>query len=148
MIIRPAENHCISGLDLAGGIGNDPSVLVTHWSALAEFNLIRQADDPPPFAFFWTSKLSCLANSSVQSLLLTMSPILLLITALLCGWLVWTFWFKASPAERLPGIPLVKFTRDNSREQYISDATSLSGKGYDMVEPYCHLSIALLLIQD
>lgn len=70
-----------------------------------------------------------------------MSPILLFITALSCGWLVWSLWYKASPAKRLPGIPLVEFDGDNSREHYTSDAASLVGKGYEMVEPFIAISL-------
>lgn len=139
----PADNHCVSKLDLTGGIGNDPSVLVTCWSALAEFNLIR---DPPHLCILPSFcqldlKVVCLAKPSVRRMFSTMSPILLFITALSCGWLVWSLWHKASPAKRLPGIPLVEFDGDNSRERYTSDAASLLGKGYDMVEPFLAVSL-------
>ncbi|KAI7774072.1 hypothetical protein LA080_009309 [Diaporthe eres] len=56
---------------------------------------------------------------------------MLLTAALSVGWLVWSLWYKVSPARRLPGIPLVEFDGDNSRERYTSDAASLVGKGYD-----------------
>lgn len=78
-----------------------------------------------------------------------MSPILLFITALSCGWLAWSLWCKASPARRLPDIPLVEFDGNNPRERYTSDAASLLGKGYDTVRTlYCHLFTALSLTQE
>ncbi|KAJ2980388.1 hypothetical protein NUW58_g6955 [Xylaria curta] len=70
-----------------------------------------------------------------------MSPVLLVITALSVGWLVWSLWEKVAPAKTLPGIPLVEFDGDNTRERYTSDAGSLLGKGYDMHirhgQPFC-----------
>ncbi|GAW16232.1 hypothetical protein ANO14919_056550 [Xylariales sp. No.14919] len=70
-----------------------------------------------------------------------MSPVLLAIAVLSVGWLAWSLWEKVSPAKSLPGIPLVEFDGDNSRERYSSDAGSLLSKGYDMHtrhgQPFC-----------
>lgn len=75
-----------------------------------------------------------------------MSPITFFTAALSVGWLVWSLWYKLSPAKQIPGIPLVEFDGDNSRERYTKDAASLVGKGYDMVRPfYSHLLPALSL---
>lgn len=57
------------------------------------------------------------------------SPITFFTAALLVGWLVWILWHKVSPAKQRPGIPLVEFDGDNSRERYTKDAASLVGKG-------------------
>lgn len=62
-----------------------------------------------------------------------MTPITLFTAALSVGWLVWSLWHKVSPAKLLPGIPLVEFDGDNSRERYTKEAASLVGKGYDTV---------------
>ncbi|KAJ0121941.1 hypothetical protein J7T55_002451 [Diaporthe amygdali] len=59
------------------------------------------------------------------------SPIMVVAAAFSLGWLVWSLWHMVSPAKSLPGIPLVQFDGDNSRERYTSDAASLVGKGYD-----------------
>lgn len=60
----------------------------------------------------------------------------ILFTALLSvGWLVWRFWPRDSPAKSLPGITLVEFDGDNSRERYTREIASLIGKGYDVVRP-------------
>lgn len=64
-----------------------------------------------------------------------MSPMLFLTAALSVGWLVWSLWYKVSPARRLPGIPLVEFDGNNSRERYTRDAASLVRKGYEKVTP-------------
>ncbi|KAI8946243.1 cytochrome P450 [Xylaria longipes] len=70
-----------------------------------------------------------------------MSPTMLSIAALSVGWLIWSIWDKVSPAKSLPGIPLVEFDGDNSRERYTSEAGSLLSKGYDMHirhgQPFC-----------
>lgn len=62
-----------------------------------------------------------------------MPPIMLLTAILSVGWLVWGLWCKVSPVKGLPGIPLVEFDGDNSRERYTKDAADLLGKGYDSV---------------
>lgn len=72
------------------------------------------------------------------------SPIMLVTAAFSVGWLVWSLWYMVSPTKSLPGIPLVEFDGDNSRERYTSDAASLVGKGYDTVRSfYRRLSLAL-----
>ncbi|XXG98967.1 hypothetical protein Hte_005300 [Hypoxylon texense] len=60
-----------------------------------------------------------------------MSPIILVTAVASVAWLLWSLWGKVSPAKSLPGIPLVEFDGDNSRERYTSDAGSLLSKGYD-----------------
>lgn len=69
--------------------------------------------------------------------LITLSA-MLLTAGLSLAWLAWTLWGKISPSKSLPGIPLVEFSGDNSRERYTSDAGSLLGKGYDTVsDEFC-----------
>jgi hypothetical protein len=71
---------------------------------------------------------------------INVSPITLITAALSLGWLAWTLCRKVSPAKRLPGIPLVEFDGDNSRERYASEAASLLVKGYDTFRtPRCHI---------
>lgn len=70
-----------------------------------------------------------------------MSPIMLLTAVVFAAWLLCNLWGKVSPAKSLPGIPLVEFDGDNSRERYTSDAGSLLSKGYDTHirhgQPFC-----------
>ncbi|KAI1424626.1 cytochrome P450 [Xylaria sp. FL1777] len=70
-----------------------------------------------------------------------MSLVLISTAAISIGWLLWMVWSKISPAKSLPGIPLVEFEGDNSRQRYTSDAASLLLKGYDTYtrngEPFC-----------
>ncbi|KAI0842522.1 cytochrome P450 [Hypoxylon sp. FL0890] len=70
-----------------------------------------------------------------------MSPIMLFTAAVSVAWLLWNLWGKVSPAKSLPGIPLVEFDGDNSRERYTSDVGSLLSKGYETHirhgQPFC-----------
>ncbi|OTA96278.1 hypothetical protein M434DRAFT_19733 [Hypoxylon sp. CO27-5] len=70
-----------------------------------------------------------------------MSPIILIAVAVSVGWLLWNLWGKVSPARSLPGIPLVEFDGDNSRERYTSDVGNLLRKGYETHirhgQPFC-----------
>lgn len=62
-----------------------------------------------------------------------MSAYLFIVTALSAAWIGWRYWCTVVPASILPGIPLVEFDGDNSRERYTKDATRLLGIGYDKV---------------
>lgn len=42
-------------------------------------------------------------------------------------------WRKGNPSEHLPGIPLVEFDGDNSKERYIKYTDALVMKGYEQV---------------
>ncbi|KAH9904511.1 cytochrome P450 [Xylariomycetidae sp. FL2044] len=70
-----------------------------------------------------------------------MSLVIILTTVGSVSWLVWALWRKTSPATTLPGIPLVEFEGDNTKERYVSDAGTLLSRGYDMHikhgRPFC-----------
>lgn len=51
-------------------------------------------------------------------------------------WLATVLWRKVYPAKTLPGIPLVEFDGDNSRDRYTKEAASLLVKGYDNVSTH------------
>lgn len=61
-----------------------------------------------------------------------MIPILILTTTVLSiAYSAWVFWGKMALVKGLPGIPMVEFDGDNSKDRYTSDAGSLLRKGYD-----------------
>lgn len=102
---------------------------------------------PAPFPLSsWTSKIvNPLNQKAVLSTMSSIMPdIMLFMATVSVGWLVWSFWYRVSPAKSLPGIPLVEFDGDNSRERYTSDIASLIGKGYDTVRTlHCRLFVTL-----
>ncbi|KAI4862257.1 cytochrome P450 [Hypoxylon rubiginosum] len=59
------------------------------------------------------------------------SPTMLFTAVISVAWLLWNLYGKVSLAKSLPGIPLVEFEGDNSRERYPSDAGNLLSKGYE-----------------
>lgn len=64
---------------------------------------------------------------------LEISHATIITAALSIGWLVWKLWENNSPAKKLPGIPLVEFAENNSRQRYATEAGSLLGRGYETV---------------
>ncbi|KAI1772403.1 cytochrome P450 [Hypoxylon cercidicola] len=70
-----------------------------------------------------------------------LSPITLFTAAVSVAWLLWNLLGKVSPAKSLPGIALVEFDGDNSKERHTSEAGSLLSKGYEMYirhgKPFC-----------
>lgn len=70
-----------------------------------------------------------LTNMTISMQTKTIRHHIFFAAAVSVGWLLWNLWDNVfdmvSPAKSLPGIPLVKFDGDNSRERYVSDAGSL-----------------------
>lgn len=58
---------------------------------------------------------------------------LLGVTACTAGLLAWRLWYNKAPATALPGVQLVEFDGDNSRERYAKEAASLLQQGYNKV---------------
>ena len=122
-----------------------PRLLEACWLLIRQhfccIQLTNNANDPRTFpALQLDIKDNPLNQKAVLSTMSSIMPdIMLFMATVSVGWLVWSFWYRVLPAKSLPGIPLVEFDGDNSRERYTSDIASLIGKGYEnsSLSPLC-----------